>query len=85
MDTLFLLDDACRIDMHNPPNLESGYQEDEQSHAEENAYGPIPTVRCVEFLKGNDGHLFAQRKDNCKDNQISQDVDTTEQPNRALK
>ena len=85
MDTLFLLDDACRIDMHNLSNLESGYQEDEQSHAEENADGPIPTVRCVESLKGNDGHLFAQRKDNCKDNQISQDVDTTEQPDRALK
>ena len=46
MDTLFLLDDACRIDMHNLSNLESGYQEDEQRHAEENADGPIPTV-CV--------------------------------------
>ena len=49
MDTLFLLDDACRIDMHNLSNLESGYQEDDQSHAEENADGPIPTV-CVYCL-----------------------------------
>ena len=49
MDALFLLDDACRIDMHHLSNLESGYQEDEQSHAEENADAPIPTV-CVYCL-----------------------------------
>ena len=54
MNVLFFFNDSCGVDMHNLPNLEGRYQENNQGHAKEEKYGPIETINHLKFTSHRD-------------------------------
>ena len=85
-NSLFFLDDACRIDMHNPPNLEGCYQEDEQCHTEEDEQRPIKMIHKIELgSHHHNKYRFGKQIKQNEYNQISKDIHPSEHPGNDLR